>query len=126
MDRGCWMDRVNPLEEKMVERISARQFHAAEGVDEWRALFGGVKAQYATGSFSAGIRLVDAIGRLADAANHHPDIDLRYSGVTVRLFTHEIGDISERDLALARQISEAALELGFDADPSAVQTTQIT
>jgi 4a-hydroxytetrahydrobiopterin dehydratase len=109
----------------MVERISPKEFHEADGVEDWRVLFDGAKAYFATGSFAKGVELVEAIGRLADAANHHPDVDLRYPGVTVGLFTHEVGDISERDAALAAQISAAARELGISADPSKVQTTQI-
>jgi 4a-hydroxytetrahydrobiopterin dehydratase len=46
--------------------------------------------------------------------------------VTVGLFTHEVGDISERDAALAAQISAAARELGISADPSKLQTMQIS
>jgi 4a-hydroxytetrahydrobiopterin dehydratase len=109
----------------MVDRVSSRQFHASDGVEDWRIVFGSAKAYFVTGSFSKGVELVDAIGRLADAANHHPDLDLSYPGVTVRLHTHDIDDISERDVALARQISEAAHELGVVADPTAVQTVQI-
>ena len=106
----------------MPERISPRQFHASDGVDDWKLFTGGAKSYFATGSFATGIELVDAIGRLADAANHHPDIDLRYPGVLVSLFTHEINDISDRDVSLAQQISVAARELGIAADPSKVQT----
>jgi 4a-hydroxytetrahydrobiopterin dehydratase len=69
---------------------------------------------------------VDAIGRLADAANHHPDVDLRYRGVTVRLVSHDVEGLSERDVELARQISAAARELDVPADPAAVQVVQVT
>jgi 4a-hydroxytetrahydrobiopterin dehydratase len=109
----------------MVDRISSRQFHSTDGVEDWRAVFGGAKAHFSTGSFARGVEFVDAIGRLADAANHHPDIDLRYTGVTVLLTTHEIHDLSERDATLASQISAAARELGIESDPSRVQTIQI-
>jgi|SRR5829696_2520855 len=109
----------------MVEQITARQFHEADGVDDWRALFWGVYAYFRTGSFAKGVALVDAIGRLADAADHHPDVDLRYAGLTVRLSTHEVQGLSERDVELARQISAAARDLGVEAEPSAVQYVQI-
>jgi 4a-hydroxytetrahydrobiopterin dehydratase len=109
----------------MTERISPRQFHEAVGVEDWRVLLDGAYAHFRTGSFAAGVALVDAIGRLADAANHHPDVDLRYAGVTVRLWTHDVDGLSERDVELARQISAAARELGIPADPTAVQTVQI-
>jgi len=110
----------------MVERISSQQFHASVGVEDWRVLFDGAKTYFATGSFDKGVELVDIIGRLADAANHHPDVDLRYPGVVVGLFTHEVRGISERDVALAQQISMAAGELGITADPSKVQTVQVS
>ena len=110
----------------MTERITPRQFHDAAGVEDWRVLFEGASAYFGTGSFATGVALVDVIGRLADAANHHPDVDLRYTGVTVRLITHSVGGLSERDVALAQQISTAASDLGVPADPTAVQTVQVS
>ena len=109
----------------MTERISPRQFHAAVGVEDWRVLFGWACAHFRTGSFAAGVALMEAIGRLADAAHHHPAVDLRYDGVTVRLRTYDIGGLSERDVELARQISVAARALDLPADPTAVQTVQV-
>ena len=90
-------------------------------------LWGGGYASvlYRTGSFAVGLALVQAIGELASAANHHPDIDLRPDVVVVRLSSHDIGGLSERDLRLARQISGAARELGVSADPTAVQHVQV-
>jgi 4a-hydroxytetrahydrobiopterin dehydratase len=110
----------------MIERITAGQFHAANGVEDWRVLYNGACTYFRTGSFAIGVALVDAIGALADAANHHPDVDLRYPGVTVRMMTHEVDGLSQRDVELARQISTAAGELNVVADPSAVQTVQVT
>jgi 4a-hydroxytetrahydrobiopterin dehydratase len=109
----------------MTERISPREFHEAGGVDDWRVVGGGACAHFRTGSFRVGVTLINAIGDLADAANHHPDVDLRYPGVSVRLVTHEVGGLSSRDIKLARQISAAAQDLGVAADPSAVQTVQV-
>jgi 4a-hydroxytetrahydrobiopterin dehydratase len=109
----------------MTGRITPKQFHEADGVEDWRVLFEGACAHFRTGSFSAGVALVDAIGRLADVANHHPDVDLRYGSVTVRLMSHDIDGFSERDVTLARQISVAARELDVPADPTAVQTVQV-
>jgi 4a-hydroxytetrahydrobiopterin dehydratase len=109
----------------MTERVSARQFHESADVGDWRVLFEGACAPFRTGSFAASVALVDAIGRLADAAQHQPAVDLRDAGVTVRLRTDDVGGLSERDVALARQISAAARDLGLEADPSAVQTVQV-
>ncbi|MHA7985120.1 VOC family protein [Rathayibacter sp. CAU 1779] len=113
----------------MVELITSKQFHAAVDTEDWRVLSTGAATYFATGSFAKGVELVDRIGVLAEAANHHPAVDLRYSGVIVRLQTHEVIPqgwmLSERDSMLAAQISQAARELGITADPSRVQVMQI-
>ncbi len=103
--------------------IPPREFHEADGTDDWRVLAEGACAFFRTGSFAESARLVDAIGRLG-IENHPPDVDVRRDGVTVRLIT--IADDwygpSRRDLELARRISAAARELGLAADPSALQS----
>lgn len=102
----------------MVEAITGEEFAAADGVADWRVLDSGqVGTVFRTGSFAKGVELVTRIGGLADAANHHPDVDLRYPSVTVRVSTHEIDGLSQRDVELARAISAAAQELGVEADP---------
>jgi 4a-hydroxytetrahydrobiopterin dehydratase len=110
------------------EPISARRFHEAEGVEDWRVLGEGACTYFRTGSFAAGARLVDAIGGLAGLDDHHPDVDLRHGGVTVRLITitDDYYGLSGRDLELARRISALAREQGLLADPSAVQTVQVS
>jgi 4a-hydroxytetrahydrobiopterin dehydratase len=109
----------------MSDAITAADFHDAEGIDDWRVVFGGAAAHFVTGSFATGVSLVNAIGVLADGANHHPDVDLRYGGVAVRLVSHDIGGLSKRDLALAKKISEAASELGVESDPAQVQSLEV-
>ncbi|WP_167046290.1 VOC family protein [Salinibacterium sp. ZJ454] len=110
----------------MTEQISSQQFHESPGVDDWRSVFGGAVAQFRTKNFATGVKLVNFIGELADAANHHPDVDLGYGSVTVRLITHDVDGLSQKDVDLARQISAAAAGLGISAQPAAVQTVQLT
>ncbi len=104
--------------------ISPSDFHAADGTEDWRVLAEGACAFFRTGSLADSARLVGAITQLAGIEDHPPDADVRRDGVTVRLIT--IADDwygpSRRDLELARQISAAARELGFGADPSALQS----
>jgi 4a-hydroxytetrahydrobiopterin dehydratase len=54
--------------------------------------------------FAGALELVNRVGALAEAADHHPDIDIRWDTVTLRLVTHSAGGITERDLQLARAI----------------------
>lgn len=51
--------------------------------------------------FAGALAYVNAVGELAEAADHHPDVDIRWNTVTLRLATHSEGGITEKDLALA-------------------------
>jgi 4a-hydroxytetrahydrobiopterin dehydratase len=106
----------------MAERITPRQFHDSAGVDDWRVLWSVAFAMYRTGDFATGLRLVAEIGRLAEAAGHHPDLNVRAGVVEVRLVTRETWSLTDVDLRLAREISAAAKELGVAADPEHTRT----
>lgn len=55
-------------------------------------------------SFLDGIAFVNDVAKLAEAANHHPDIDIRWRKVTLRLVTHDAGNaITENDTRLAHE-----------------------
>ena len=111
----------------MSEQITPKQFHEADGVEDWRVLGEGACAFFRTGSFAEGTQLAQAISNLAGLDPHHPDVDVRHDGVTVRLITIVEGyyGLTERDVELARQISGVARELGVPADPSGLQTVQV-
>ena len=100
----------------MVETLTSEEFLRSPGVQEWRAATTIASASFVTNSFARGVQFINIIGALADAADHHPHVDLRYSNVVIRLTTHEVNALSERDVVLARQISAAARELGISAD----------
>ncbi len=108
----------------MTDYISIKQFHESEGVEDWRVLGDGACAFFRTRSFAEGARLVQAISDLPGVDDHHPDVDMRHDGVTVRVITltDDYCGMSRRDVDMARQISAAARELGLFADPSAVQS----
>jgi 4a-hydroxytetrahydrobiopterin dehydratase len=107
------------------KRTSARAFHAAEGVEDWRVLFSGALAFYRVGSFAEGARFVAAIAEVAGEVDHFPDVDLRPEGVTVRTASGEYGALSERDVELARRVSAVARSLALEPDPSQVQVLGI-
>jgi 4a-hydroxytetrahydrobiopterin dehydratase len=56
------------------------------------------------GDFAGALDYVNRVGALAEAANHHPDVDIRWKLVVLRLSTHSAGGLTELDLALAAQI----------------------
>jgi len=106
----------------MAERITPRQFHDSAGVDDWRVLWSVAFALYRTGDFATGVTLVEQIGRLAQAAGHHPDLNLRAGVLEVRLVTRALWSLTTTDLELARAISAAARDLGVRADPAHTRT----
>ncbi len=57
-------------------------------------------------SFPAAIAVVDRVAELAEASDHHPDIDIRWRTLTFRLSTHSDGGITTKDVDLARSISD--------------------
>ncbi len=95
------------------------------GLDDWRMLAQGIHARFATGNFATGLSLVAAIGEVAEATNHHPDVTLTYPRVDVMLTSHDVGHVTQRDFDLAAQISEAARGLGVGSDPGKLQQVEL-
>jgi 4a-hydroxytetrahydrobiopterin dehydratase len=65
---------------------------------------------YTWPTFGAGIDFVQRVARAADAVDHHPDIDIRYTKITCTLSSHDAGGITDDDLALAKTIEGLATE----------------
>ncbi len=104
--------------------LTGRQVHEA-GLEDWRLLLSALSARFKTGDFATGLRLVNAIGAAAETMNHHPDVDLRYTHVDVRLTSHDSGGVTERDLRLARTISELAAAESVGSAPAEVAAIEI-
>lgn len=59
-------------------------------------------------TFLGGIAFVQKVARLAERANHHPDITIRYNRIKLDLTTHDYGGLTMRDFNLARRINHVA------------------
>ena len=70
-------------------------------------------------SFPEAVRLIGLVADQAEALNHHPDVDLRWTTVVFTLASHSTGAVSGLDLELARRILAAAAEVGARALPAA-------
>ena len=66
-------------------------------------------------SFAEAIVFVNVGAHLAELANHHPDVDIRYTNITIALTTHDQGGITEKDVSLARSIEEIRRKAGVPA-----------
>ncbi len=70
----------------------------------WHLIGGKLVKTVECAGFVGALEFVEEVGRLAEEANHHPDIDIRYNRVTLALMTHDAGGITQLDLDLAGAI----------------------
>lgn len=80
----------------------------------WSRDGGEITRSFQLASFLEAIRFVNAVAGEAERADHHPDILIQYSKVTLRLSTHDCHGLSSRDFALAKRADELALAKRVD------------
>jgi 4a-hydroxytetrahydrobiopterin dehydratase len=91
------------------QKLSDQDVTAAlAGLPGWERAGDEIVKTYERASFPAAIAFVVRIGFLAEAADHHPDLDIRWRKVRVALTTHDAGGLSELDMQLAQQIDAEA------------------
>ncbi|RIK45494.1 MAG: 4a-hydroxytetrahydrobiopterin dehydratase [Chloroflexi bacterium] len=88
---------AQPLSNAAIDR-------ALEELPGWRREERGIRKRYRCASFLEAVAFVNQVAALAEEAQHHPDIDIRWRNVILFLTTHEAGGVTELDLALARRI----------------------
>ncbi|MFM8237119.1 MAG: 4a-hydroxytetrahydrobiopterin dehydratase [Actinomycetota bacterium] len=92
-----------------MERSTEAEIAAAlERLPGWARSGDEIEKRFERPSFADAVAFVVRIGFLAEAADHHPDLDVRWRTVRVALTTHDAGGLSERDFALAAAIEGAA------------------
>lgn len=79
-------------------------------------LDGVLYGSYKTDDFDSATALLAQVAQVADAQNHHPDVRLGYGRVAFELSSHDVGGVTERDLALARAIHGLGVSLGARAE----------
>jgi 4a-hydroxytetrahydrobiopterin dehydratase len=75
----------------------------------WALEGGMIRRTFAFGDFRAAMAFVSRVADAAEAADHHPDIDIRYSKVTLSLVTHDAGGLTSRDTKLAEDADALAV-----------------
>ena len=88
---------MEPLELSGVEAFLAQR-------SEWKIEGNELVKTWSGKDFAAALEYVNAVGTIAERANHHPDIELRWNKVTLRLSTHSVGALTQADLDLAAAI----------------------
>ncbi len=104
------------------ERVTAAEVGRLLGSgSQWRYLLGTLQATFTADSFPDATAFGAAVGAAAEAAGHHPDIDIRYPDrVHVSLTTHHVGGVTTHDTELAKRID--AVAAATDVHPIAAST----
>jgi 4a-hydroxytetrahydrobiopterin dehydratase len=91
----------------MTELLADDQLDAAlVGLSDWRPDAATLVRTVELADFPTAIAVVDRVAELAEKADHHPDIDIRWRTLTFRLSTHSAGGVTAKDIDLAAAIDE--------------------
>ena len=91
--------------EKSYSEREVKQRLASE-LPRWSYEDGWIQRTYKTSGWKGTLMVVNAVGHLAEAAWHHPDLTVSYASVTVKLMTHSAKGVTDKDFALARKIED--------------------
>jgi len=80
-----------------------------KALPNWRLENGAIVREYQTDGWPTTLMLVNAIGFVAEAADHHPDLAVSWGKVGVKLWTHSAGGVTASDMELAQLIEQTAL-----------------
>ncbi len=99
-------------------QLTEQAINAALGLlPDWRH-HEGLVTVYKTSTAANALALIAAVGQIAEEQNHHPDLEWRYNRVFLRYVSHDAGgQVTQRDVAAATAVSEAAEEIGAVAQP---------
>lgn len=111
----------------MAAHLTASEFNVRSDRPDWRFLLDRLHATYRAGSFEGATAFAAQVAAAAEAAVHHPDIDIRYPDrVHVVLTTHAAGTrVTDADIQLSGEISRLAADGGLTSDPTAARDTEI-
>ena len=77
---------------------------AAAVSDEWQIAAGEIRREFGFRTFNAAFGLATRVALLAEAQNHHPDLEVSWGRLVVRLSTHSVGGLSRNDFIMAARI----------------------
>ena len=77
---------------------------ARRDLPNWQLEDGKLVRDYTFPDFVAAMAFVNKVADLAESANHHPDIDIRYNQVRLALISHDSGGLTKRDIKLAARL----------------------
>ncbi len=104
---------------------------------DWRKLGQGLHARFVTGDFATGVRFLAAVGTVGEAVGHYPQVRMDTGFVELKLISddaiyrddegteHRVEWVTQRDIELARRISEVADDQDLGADPASLTAIEL-
>jgi 4a-hydroxytetrahydrobiopterin dehydratase len=97
----------------MADVLSADEIASATAkLNDWSGDAAGIRRTVKLPTFPAAIAVVDQVAEVAEAMDHHPDIDIRWRTLTFVCATHSAGGVTDKDVELARRIDGIVAEAG--------------
>jgi 4a-hydroxytetrahydrobiopterin dehydratase len=110
----------------VVNKISSSEFQARTDLPDWRIVLRRIEARFRAKSFDSAAAFIVQIAAAAEAAEHHPDVDLRYPAVVrVSLTTHATNSLTDADVELATTISSLAASAGLTSEPLSALAVEV-
>ncbi len=108
-----------------MEKLNNQQILDA-GLIDWRKLAQALHARYSIPNYDVAAAFVTAVAQVAEAEGHHPDLRITHGIIDVSLCTHEDGLwVTQKDIDMAKKISDIARESGLEPRPSEVTQLEI-
>ena len=95
-------------------KLSPAQIKAALAeVPDWKKRASTISKTFEFKDFGEAMKFVNAVAKIAERANHHPDIDIRWNNVTLALTTHDEGGLTDKDFESARKFDQLGSDFRF-------------
>lgn len=97
-----------------------------EHVPGWQLVQGRLETSLKAKNFAAAMAFLNQLAELAEEQSHHPDIDLRYNRIRLRVLSHDVGQLTERDTQFATAANLLIDDAGLKTEPERITRAQIT
>lgn len=98
---------------------------AQEQLSDWTVVDGRLEISVRAKDFVQAIEFVNRFTNLAEAQNHHPDFDIRYNTIRMRVVSHDVGGLTDRDINFATAVNVLIEEMGLKRQPEKITRSHV-
>ncbi len=98
---------------------------AQDQLPDWTVVDGRLEISVRAKDFVQAIEFVNRFTNLAEAQDHHPDFEIRYNTIRMRVVSHDVGGLTDRDLKFATSVNVLIDEMGLKRQPEKITRTQV-